>query len=147
MAVDVLPTRRHPRYLVDKSAMARIRHETVAARIEPLVAARQIALSSVYDLEALYSARDVADFANLRQEISAYPHVRLLQADLDRAIDVLERLARRGQHRATGIADLLQAAQAERDDLVVLHYDAGYELIADMTGQPTEWVVPRGTVP
>jgi len=127
--------------------MARVRLETVAARVEPLVATRQIALSGVYDLEALYSARDVVDFTSLRHEISAYPHVRLLQADLERAIEVLELLAKRGKHRATGIADLLQAAQAERDDLVVLHYDAGYELIADVTGQPTEWVVPRGTVP
>src|SRR5437879_12682229 len=105
--------------------MARIRLQTVAARMESLITARQIALSGVYDLEALYSARDVADFTSVRQEISAYPHVRLLQADLERAIDVLELLARGGKHRATGIADLLQAAQAERDDLVMLHYDLG----------------------
>jgi predicted nucleic acid-binding protein len=127
--------------------MARVRLESVASRIEPLVAARQIALSSVYDLEVLYSALNVADFASLRHEISAYPHVRLLQPDVERAIDVLELMAARGKHRATGIADLLQAAQAERDDLVVLHYDNGYELIAEITGQPTEWVVPRGSVP
>lgn len=126
--------------------MARVGLEVVAARIEPLVAARQIAISGLYDLEALYSARNVADFVGLRQEIAAYPHVRLIHADVERAIEVLEVLAKRGQHRATGIADLLQAAQAERDDLVVLHYDAGYDLIADATGQPTEWVVPRGSV-
>jgi predicted nucleic acid-binding protein len=127
--------------------MARVEHGTVAARIEPLVAARQIAISGVYDLEALYSARDVSDFTSIRDEISAYPHVRLLQADVDRAIEVLELLAKAGKHRATGIADLLQAAQAERDHLVVLHYDAGYELIANVPGQPTEWVVLRGSVP
>jgi hypothetical protein len=27
----------------------------------------------------------------------------------------------------------------------VLHYDADYELIARVTGQPCEWVVPPGT--
>jgi hypothetical protein len=27
------------------------------------------------------------------------------------------------------------------------HYDADYDLIAEITGQPTQWVVPRGTVP
>jgi predicted nucleic acid-binding protein len=126
--------------------MVRVRLEPVAARIQPLLAARQIALSSLYDLEALYSARNVADFADLRQEISAYPHVRLLQTDVERAIDVLDLLAQRGRHRATGLADLLQAAQAERDGLVVLHYDAGFELISEVTSQPTEWVVPRGSV-
>jgi hypothetical protein len=29
----------------------------------------------------------------------------------------------------------------------VLHYDAGYDLIAHITGQPVQWIVPRGTVP
>lgn len=29
----------------------------------------------------------------------------------------------------------------------MLHYDADYELIAKITGQPVQWVVPRGTVP
>jgi hypothetical protein len=27
---------------------------------------------------------------------------------------------------------------------VVLHDDHDYELIADVTGQPTPWIVPRG---
>jgi hypothetical protein len=26
----------------------------------------------------------------------------------------------------------------------VLHYDADFDLIAAVTGQPTEWVVPAG---
>jgi hypothetical protein len=29
----------------------------------------------------------------------------------------------------------------------VLHYDAGYDLIAHVTGQPMQWLVARGTVP
>jgi predicted nuclease of predicted toxin-antitoxin system len=36
------------------------------------------------------------------------------------------------------------AAAAEAADLVVLHYDADFDLIAAVTGQPTEWVVPAG---
>jgi hypothetical protein len=30
--------------------------------------------------------------------------------------------------------------------LSVLHYDADFELVAGITGQPAEWVVPRGSV-
>ena len=45
------------------------------------------------------------------------------------------------------IADLVVAAAAERAGLVLLHYDHDFDLIAAVTGQPTEWVVPRGTVP
>jgi hypothetical protein len=29
--------------------------------------------------------------------------------------------------------------------LTVLHYDGDYDMIAKVTGQPTEWVVPRGS--
>jgi hypothetical protein len=32
-----------------------------------------------------------------------------------------------------------------RFSLVVLHYDADYDRIAEVTGQPAEWVVPPGT--
>jgi hypothetical protein len=39
------------------------------------------------------------------------------------------------------------AAVAERHRVSILHYDADYDLIAEVTEQPTEWVVPRGTVP
>jgi hypothetical protein len=28
----------------------------------------------------------------------------------------------------------------------VLHYDADFDLIAEVTGQPSEWIVPRGTI-
>jgi hypothetical protein len=29
----------------------------------------------------------------------------------------------------------------------VLHYDDDYDRIAAVTGQPAQWVVPRGSVP
>ncbi len=48
---------------------------------------------------------------------------------------------------AVGLPDLLIAAIAERERVTVLHYDGDYELIAKVTGQPTQWVVPPGTVP
>ena len=31
--------------------------------------------------------------------------------------------------------------------MTVLHYDSDYDLIADVTGQPVQWVVPRGPFP
>ena len=36
---------------------------------------------------------------------------------------------------------------AERHGVTLLHYRADYDLIAEVTGQPVEWVVPRGSVP
>ena len=46
-----------------------------------------------------------------------------------------------------GIPDLLIAAVAERNALTVLHYDKDFDLIAKVTGQSMEWVVPAGSVP
>ncbi len=54
-------------------------------------------------------------------------------------------LAERGEHRSVPIADLLIAAAAAAAGLVVLHYDRDYERIAEVTGQPVEWIVPAGT--
>ena len=49
--------------------------------------------------------------------------------------------------RSVGLPDLLIAAVGERECVTVLHYDGDYELIAQVTAQPVQWVVPRGTVP
>ena len=56
------------------------------------------------------------------------------------------RSAARSQQRGAKIADLLIAAAAESAELVVLHYDHDFDLIAAVTGQPVEWVVPAGSV-
>jgi predicted nucleic acid-binding protein len=45
------------------------------------------------------------------------------------------------------LPDLLIAACAESAGLTVLHYDADFDRIATLTHQPTQWVVPRGSVP
>jgi predicted nucleic acid-binding protein len=100
------------------------------------------------ELEVLYSPRSHADFVQTRATRSrAFPHVPIVQADFDRALDVMEELARRGMHRAAGLPDLLIAAVAKRANLTVLYYDADYDGVVAATGQPTEWVVSRGTVP
>jgi predicted nucleic acid-binding protein len=59
---------------------------------------------------------------------------------------VQDALAERSHQRGAKIADLLIAAVAEAAGLVVLHYDHDFDLIADLTGQPTEWIVPAGSV-
>jgi predicted nucleic acid-binding protein len=61
---------------------------------------------------------------------------------VDRALEVQARLAATPQHRSVPLPDLLVAACAESAGLTVLHYDA----IAAITGEPTRWVVPRGSV-
>ncbi len=55
------------------------------------------------------------------------------------AVEVLALLADHyGRHRAPSIPDLIIAATAELAGLTVLHLDKGFELIAEITGQPAE---------
>ncbi len=83
----------------------------------------------------------------MRQLRAAWPQVDMDQPVLDRAVEVQDELADRSQQRGAKIADLLIAAAAEAAGLVVLHYDHDFDLIATVTGQPVEWIVPAGTIP
>ncbi|MGI8506688.1 MAG: PIN domain-containing protein [Solirubrobacteraceae bacterium] len=44
------------------------------------------------------------------------------------------------------VPDLLIAAAAEASRLTVLHYDSDFDQIAAVTGQPTQWVLPAGSI-
>lgn len=134
------------RYLVDKSALARMTHEPVRARLAPVLEAGQAASCAIIDLEVLFSARNHEDHQRIRHRRDlAYSRVPLDDTVFDRAIEVQGLLARHGQHRLP-LPDLIIAAAAEASDHVVLHYDADFDRIAAVTGQAMEWVVPRGSV-
>lgn len=135
-----------PYYLGDTSALARRRRPAVAERLDPLLEAGLVARCTPTDLEAGYSARSVEDFRRSRDERTAWPFVAMDQQVLDRAVEIQGLLAGRGQHRSTPIPDLLIAAAAAAAGLVVLHYDRDYERIAEVTGQPVEWIVPAGSL-
>lgn len=135
------------RWLIDKSALARLRQPSVSAALWPRFTAGEIGVSICTELEMGYSARSAADFQETRDTLIA----QLLTVPLplraaNRARQVQARLVERGQHRAVSVPDLLIAATAEMEGLAVLHYDADFDLIAEITGQPTEWIVPRGTL-
>jgi predicted nucleic acid-binding protein len=43
------------------------------------------------------------------------------------------------------LVDALVAAIAESRQLIVLHYDTDFELVAAVTSQRQQWIVPPGT--
>jgi len=134
------------RFLVDKSALARMPLDPVRRRLAPIIEAGEAATCSIVDLEVLFSVRNFEEHQRTRQRRSlAYEKVVLTEDVFERAIDVQGELARSGRHRVP-IPDLLVAAAAEKAGLTVLHYDSDYDTIASVTGQATEWVVPRGSV-
>jgi predicted nucleic acid-binding protein len=134
------------RYLIDKSALARMPLESVRARLAPILEAGQAATCSLIDLEVLYSARNAQEHEKIRQRRRlAYDAVPMTEAIFQRAIDVQAQLAHRSQHRLP-IPDLLIAAAAEAAGLIVLHYDRDFDRIAAVTGQMVEWVVAPGSL-
>jgi len=134
-------------YLADASALARVGTPEVSEILVPLMERGLIATCGVIDLEILRSARNGLEHARIREDRYALPRLPMLDEVWDRAIAVQGLLADRGQHRSMPIPDLLIAATAERHGAIVLHYDKDYDLIAEVTGQLVEWVVPRGSVP
>lgn len=134
------------RYLVDKSALARMPQEPVQKRLAPILEAGEAATCAIIDLEVLFSARNHREHEKIqRRRRLGYHQVALSDEVFQRAIQTQAELAKIGQHRIP-IPDLIIAAAAELAGLIVLHYDADYDRIAAVTGQQTEWVVPRGTV-
>src|SRR6266851_8627697 len=133
-------------HLADKSALTRSdTRPEVREVIEPLLVAGRIATCGIVDLELRYSAPTPAIYEELAVALRAMPRVPVTDAAVDRALEVQSLLASRSQHRSIPLPDLLIAACAEAALLTVLHYDADYERIAKLTGQPVQWVVPRGS--
>lgn len=132
-------------YLGDTSAVARVSKPSIGGRLRPLLEAGLVARCSITDLEAGVSARSGRDWSRTRSARSSWPQAPIDQTVLDRAKDVQGELAQRGLHRTVKLGGLVIAAAGERAGLVVLHYDRDFDRIAEVTGQPVEWVVAPGT--
>jgi len=135
-----------PYYLGDTSAVARLPNPEIAERLLPLLEAGLVARCTPTDLEAGFSSPSPRLHGAMRQERSVWPFAPMDQPVLDRAVAVQDALAARSEQRGAKIADLLIAAAAEAAGLVVLHYDHDFDLIATVTHQPVEWILPAGTV-
>ncbi len=132
-------------FLLDTSVVNRLARLQVREVVEPLAANGELARPRICDLEVGYSARNAEEWDRLLGALDAFVPVDTTAAHVRRALQVQRLLARRSQ-RGRKIPDLLVAAAAEELDVAVLHYDADFDLIASVTGQRCQWVVPAGTV-
>ncbi len=132
-------------YLADTSAFTRLDKPHVAAAIGPLIAEGKIALCAPVAFELGFSARSAADHDAIMSRIDAFESAPTTEGDHQRALDLQRLLAHQGHHRALSLVDALVAAVAEARNLTVLHYDADFELISNITGRPNQWVVEPGS--
>jgi predicted nucleic acid-binding protein len=137
------------RLLVDTSVWTRIatNPEVETALMERLSVGQTLCTCALVDLELLHSARGPAEYDEwAATRARAYDSLPLTPEVGQRALQVQQQLAHSGLHRAAKLPDLLIAAIAETAGASVLHYDSDYDHIANVTGQSTEWIVPRGSV-
>jgi predicted nucleic acid-binding protein len=127
-------------WLIDKSALVRLGASADAADWADRIGRGLIHITTMTLLEVGYSAQSARDLRDTSSTppLSLMPVEYLTPAMEQRALDVQMQLADRGQHRAPGIPDLLIAAVAERAGHTVLHVDKDFDVIAGVTGQPTE---------
>jgi predicted nucleic acid-binding protein len=131
--------------LLDTSVLTRLREPAVRETIEPRAERSELARAGISDLEIGYSARSAAEWDRLAEALEAFELVETTNDHLRRARQVQRQLASKHQ-RGRKVPDLLVAAAAESRNLSVLHYDADFDRIAAVTGQPCQWVVPAGSV-
>ncbi|MFG2879540.1 PIN domain nuclease [Streptomyces sp. NPDC048337] len=133
------------RFLIDKSALARYPKPAVRAVLDPMQRSGVLALCGAIELEVLYSVRGKAEAEEVHEELRGFDWLTTPDEAWDRAKEVQAQLIDRGTWKAVSVVDLIIAATAERHGATVLHYDGDYDMIAEVTGQPMRWVVPRGT--
>jgi len=134
--------------LADTSVWAHKSHPALRDWFASAVEAGEIAGCDMVALELLYSARNPPEFALVEEGLRGLPWVDPDAADWRRAREVYRVLGGRPgmMQRSVKHPDLLIAAAAERAGLTLVHYDADYETIAEITGQPVRWAMPRGSL-
>jgi predicted nucleic acid-binding protein len=131
------------RYVLDKSAAYRTHILAVRERLSPLMERGLLATCGIADLEAGVSARSEVDHRELGiDRRDGLQYLTTPDEVWERAWQVQEQLCSRSLHRSVKVPDLIIAAVAEHHGLAVLHYDHDFDRIAEITGQPVEWVVP-----
>jgi predicted nucleic acid-binding protein len=135
--------------LADSSAWTtRHRSEVVQRDFDQRLVRGQIATCDAVVFELLRGEQDHRAVAARRADLGSLRSVAIGPRVWSRALDVMESLAERGpvHHRQVPWPDLLVAAAAEHAELPVLHYDAHFEVIAEVTGQPVRALAPLGSL-
>jgi predicted nucleic acid-binding protein len=135
--------------LVDTSVWARKSHPLIRDWFSAALVDGELAICEMVALEILEGARSSNFFRETAALIGAVHSLPLSADEWLRARNVYALIEeRRGANvrRSVRLADLLIAACAERHEVTVVHYDHDYDVIAEVTGQPTRWVAERGSL-
>jgi predicted nucleic acid-binding protein len=128
-------------YLIDTSGLFRILQDKFRQAWSDQLAAGVIAVCPIVELEFLSAARSLADRLEKQRLLrELFGWVAMPERAYDRAGEIQQHLTDTGRHRLAGPVDLLIAATAERERLIVLCDDRDFQLVASVTGQPVKLV-------
>lgn len=135
-------------HLADTSAWHHSGNSEVAASWGERLANDTLATCAQVRLEILFSARSADDYDRLAARLKALHQLPCGEHEFERALDVQRILAHRGglHHRSVKIPDLIIAASAESAEAAIWHYDEDFDRIAEVTGQPAQWIAARGSL-
>jgi hypothetical protein len=134
-------------YLADTSVFVHQgRSSMVQRRFESLLSEGRLAACQMTALEYLNNAPDPGWYETLRAALHGQRWMDVTTEAMNRAMEIHREMAATSQHRRFRLPDLIIAATAELNGATVLHYDEDYERIAKITGQPIEWVAPKGSL-
>lgn len=108
-----------------------------------------LGLCEMVALEILSGAPNRQWYEQTRELLEGAPWVHMAAAEWQRALDVhllLEQRLGTNIRRGVKHTDLLIAAAAEIHNLSLVHYDQDFDAIQQVTGQPMQWVAPRGSL-
>ena len=115
-----------------------------ADRPEPLITGGLVATCATMHAEAFHRARSADEYERVRSDRrDSYEYLPTDDVHWRRAFDAQPTLAGTGRHRAVGIADLLTAVHAAEHGMTVAHYDADFEIAAEVLAFEHRRVVPE----
>src|SRR3954451_10053117 len=100
-------------------------------------------------LEILGRTYNRRAYRETKDELEGLPRLRMGAAEWQRAFDVhqlLETQSGTNVRRSVKVQDILIAACAEVQGVVLVHYDKDFDVIGAVTQQPMRWAAPRGTL-
>ncbi len=137
--------------LLDNSAFARLKHPALAAararEVVRGIRTRTFGVCLPFLLEAGFSARNSADYADTLGALLVLPRMPVDAQAEQRALDAQADLAAAGKHRVSPV-DLIIAATADRHQVGVLHYDSDYDILSEHTDLRFEsvWLASQGSL-
>lgn len=133
-------------YLTDTSTWHWARDPGARAALQTELDRGTVATCAIIDAELIVSARNPREADEMAAERRALHWLPSPDEIWDEMLTVQRALVDTSRHRSVKIPDLIIAAVARRHGATVLHYDGDYDAIAEVTKQPTRWLVPPGSL-